>query len=111
MELWGLILATLVAPAILNYGLRRTRMWAATGLALAGFAVYLFATLDHGDHHGDSGMGAWYEIGNLIQVAYGVFMLLYAGVLLALARIGRKAALKPPPIAPARIVSDQSASS
>ncbi len=111
MEIWGFVLATLVAPAILNFGLRKTRIWAAPGLALVGFAVYLFATLDHGDHHGDDGMGAWVGIGNFIQAAYGVFMLVYAAILLALARVGRKAALKPPPIAPARVVSDQSASS
>lgn len=104
MVVAGFFLATLVAPVILAYLLRKTRAWWLAGVALAGYGVYLLLTLDHADHHGDDGFGAWYGIGNFFQTVYGVFLLVYASIVLLASRVGRKAALTPPPIPPAKLV-------
>jgi hypothetical protein len=97
-------IATLVAPAVAAYALRRTPAWWFSGAALAGFGVYLFGTLDHTDHHGEGGMGGWTAIGNFIQVAYGMFLLVYALILVIAARVGRRAVRRPPRIPPAKVV-------
>jgi hypothetical protein len=106
MALAGFFLATLVAPAVLTFVLRRTPAWWVAGVAIAGVGVYLLLTLDHGDHHGEDGIGAWYEIGNFIQKIYGVLMLVYAALLLLAGRAGRKSVRKPPPIPPAKVVRE-----
>lgn len=97
MALVGFLLATLVAPALLSWRLRRTRAWWLAGVTLAGFGVYLLVTSGHGHPHG----GRLSEvIGKALQTIYGGVMLGYAGLLLLVARAGRKSRREPPPPGP-----------
>lgn len=103
----GFILATLFAPAVLAYVLRRTRVWWLAAIAIAGVGVYLLLTLDPPrEHHSEDYWGAWVDLGNALQKAYAVVMFVYAVVLLLAARAGRKARPEPPPIPPAIVVRD-----
>jgi hypothetical protein len=103
MAVAGFFIATLVAPAVLTFVLRRTLAWWVAGVAIAGFGAYLLLTLDHGDHNVTHDMSA-IDIGAMLQVGYGVFLLVYAALLLLAARARRKASRQPPPIPPARVV-------
>lgn len=100
MLLAAFLLVTIVVPVAVARALRRTRAWWGVGVIVAAFGAFLLATLDHGDHHGDDGMGAWYDIGNAMQKAYGVFMFVFAAVLLLASHAGRKAARQPRPGSP-----------
>lgn len=100
----AILLLTLFAPGIVAYKLRRTRAWWVTGIAVALGGVYLFLTLDHADHHGEPGYGYWYGVGNFIQICFGVFLLVYALILLAAAREGRKSRPKEPAIPRAQVL-------
>ncbi len=110
--LTAFLLATIAVPPVLAFALRRTRVWWLAGAALAAVGVYLLATLEHDGDHGDGGI-AGYSIGNLLQLVYGAWLLLYAAILGAVASSMRRTAIErsKPPIPTARVVSDQSTSS
>jgi hypothetical protein len=106
LVIFAFLVATVVLPAVLAFVLRRTPAWWIPGIALAGFGVYLLSTVDHTEYKGVEGAsGALGSgLGDLLQKAYGVFMLVYAVVLFFAARERRKAARTPPPIPPAKVV-------
>ncbi len=94
----GFFLVTLVAPGVLAYLLRNTRARWLPAFALVAFGSYCFATLET---EPSSGLA---EIGNFIQEAYGVAMLVYAAILIVAACVARKSPRPQPPIPRAKII-------
>ena len=113
MELLGLAVAVFVGPAVLAYALRKTSAWWLAGTGTAVFGVARFLTLDHTDHHGEGSAGAagMSAIGNAVQVMFGVFMLLYALVLVLASHSSRKAAFAARPQLPTATMLPPSGSS
>lgn len=103
MVVYLFFLATLFAPGVLGGVLRRTRVWWVAGVAAALCGVYLLSTLDHTDPGGE-GFRAWHDIGNYMQIGYGVFMIAYGAFVFALVCASRRARPTSPPIPPARII-------
>jgi hypothetical protein len=103
------VLAVIAGPIVLVFAFGKTPLWWLAGCSVGALATYLLTTLapvhDHGNH--DGGMGAWDGIGNVIQTAAGVVLMLYAIALLlgGRSRYTRARQLRRhPPIPPATVV-------
>src|SRR5438046_8956327 len=91
------LLAVIAVPIGLVFILGRTPLWWLSGCAIAGLATYLLSTLAPAHGH----LRALDDLGNLMQSAAGVALLLYAAALLVAARARYAHAHRPPPIPPA----------
>jgi hypothetical protein len=80
MVIAALLLATIVAPVALAYGLRRTRAWWVAGLLVAGFGMYLLLPIE---------LGAYGGAGDLLVQVFAVLLFVHAAILLLASRSAR----------------------
>jgi hypothetical protein len=118
VDINGVLVVLFVIPALAATVLRRTRVWWLPGVAVTAVGVYLLAT-SHEDmpHYDGSGEGmaalSYGAVGDTIGLAASVVVLVFAGMLLLLPFLSRKAAEPPPTtispnIPPARAVENAS---